>query len=233
MNIENAIHPDIEMLQVVAKALGSLRDKVVFVGGATTTLYIDDRAAPSSVATLDIDCVIELSNILSMRELEKQLRSRGFTQPVDEEDPPICRWALGEIIVDIMPSDSKFLGFTNLWYKDGIENREAKKLPDGSEIFIFSIPFFVASKIEAVKNRGGNDLRLSHDFEDIVLVLSGASNAKTPLLNSPVKLKSYLKYEFAELAKNSLFSEAVEGILAVRNEDSNRARRVIELIQTY
>lgn len=226
------IHPDIEMLQIVAKALGPLRDQVVFVGGATTTLYIGDPAAPSSVATLDVDCIVELSNLLSFRELEKKLRKQGFKQPVNEDNPPICRWAFGEIIVDIMPSDPKILGFTNRWYKEGMANRESRRLPNDTDVYVFSIPFFVGSKIEALKNRGGNDLRLSHDLEDIVFVLSGSSNAKETLANAPKALKTYLKKEFAALLKDPLFSEAVEGTLASRNENIERARRVMELIRS-
>jgi hypothetical protein len=37
---------NLEMLQVVAAGLRSLREQVVFVGGATTALYADDPASP-------------------------------------------------------------------------------------------------------------------------------------------------------------------------------------------
>lgn len=225
------VHPDIEMLQVVAGALGPLRDQVTFVGGATTTLYVDDPAAPASVATLDVDCVVELSGLLSSEALNNKLRKLGFKQPVNETNPPICRWGLGDIIVDIMPSDPTILGFSNRWYPDGIANREMRKLPDGTSIYVFSIPFFVGSKLEAVKSRGGSDLRLSHDLEDIVLVLSGASGAKAALQEAPKGVKAYLKTELKGLLKNSLFREAIEGTLAVRNEDAGRAQKIIELIQ--
>jgi hypothetical protein len=69
-------------------ALGELSRQVVFVGGATTTLYIDDPAAPASVATTDTDYVVEISGILSLEKLEKKLRILGFKQPAD---PPSCK----------------------------------------------------------------------------------------------------------------------------------------------
>ncbi len=225
------LHPDIEMIQIVANALGPLKDQVVFVGGATTTLYIDDPAAPTPVATQDVDCVVELSNLFLFTELEKKLRKLGFKQPVAEPNPPICRWGLGEIVVDIMPSDPKILGFSNPWYPEGIAHKEARALPNGSTIFIFSLPFFVGTKLEAVKNRAGNDLRFSHDLEDIVLVLSGSSNASKDLSAAPQILKNYLKKEFGRLLKDPLFSEAVSGTLAIRNEDAKRADNVIALIR--
>ena len=97
MSIKKSTHPDNEMLKLVASALGSIRDQVAFVGGAVTPLYIDDPASPQAVATQDIDCVVELSNLLSFETLERSLRQLGFKQPVPEKDAPICRWALGEI----------------------------------------------------------------------------------------------------------------------------------------
>jgi predicted nucleotidyltransferase len=229
---EQPIHPDIEMLQIVARALGLLRDEVVFVGGATTTLYIDDPAAPASVATLDVDCVVDISSVLSFAALEETLRKLGFKQPIGEPGVPMCRWSFGEIIVDIIPSDPRILGFSNRWYKDGIANREKRELPDGGSIFVFSLPFFVGSKLEAFKSRGGNDLRFSHDLEDIVLVLSGASNAREALAGVPEALKIYLRHEFSALLGDHLFPEAVSGAMAVRGEEVGRVRGVMDLIRS-
>lgn len=223
-------HPDIEMLQIVAAKLGSMKDEVVFVGGATTTLYIDDPASPSSMATEDIDCVIELSSILSFEELERKLSKLGFKHPMDEPDAPMCRWKVGEIQVDIMPTDPKFLGFSNRWYPEGVRNRQSVTLPNGTPVFIFSVPFFVATKIEALKDRGGNDLRMSHDFEDIILVLSGNSGAKDKLVNAPDSVKQYLKNEFATLMKSPTFNEGVQAALYAAGEGEARADRVIALI---
>ena len=220
------------MLMLVATALGPLRDQVAFVGGAVTTLYIDDPAAPQSVATEDIDCVVELSNLLSFETLERKLRQLGFKQPVPEGNAPICRWALGEIRVDVMPTDSKILGFTNRWYTDGLVNRQTKRLPDGTSIFVFSLPYFIASKIEAVKGRGGNDLRFSHDLEDIVLVASGASDFEKAFESAPKEVRAYIKKEIEWLSKNESFNEAIEASLAARREDLGRAVEVQRRFRT-
>jgi len=37
---------NLEMLVEIAKGLGHLREKVVFVGGSTVALYLTDPAAP-------------------------------------------------------------------------------------------------------------------------------------------------------------------------------------------
>lgn len=49
----------IELLELAADALGPLLDEVVFVGGATVTLWITDPGAPPVRPTKDVDVVVE------------------------------------------------------------------------------------------------------------------------------------------------------------------------------
>jgi hypothetical protein len=49
-----------EMLKVVARGLGSLRERVVFLGGAATSLLITDPALPHIWTTLDVDVIVEV-----------------------------------------------------------------------------------------------------------------------------------------------------------------------------
>ncbi len=37
-------------------------------------------------------------------------------------------------------------------------------------------PYFLATKFEAFKTRGNNDLLASHDYEDIITVIAGRIN---------------------------------------------------------
>ncbi len=41
--------------------------------------------------------------------------------------------------------------------------------------------YYIATKLEAVRSRGGEDLRFSHDFEDIVYVLNYSSEVRNIL----------------------------------------------------
>jgi hypothetical protein len=40
------------------------------------------------------------------------LRSLGFEEDVSE-DAPVCRWRIGGIALDVMPTDAEILGFSN------------------------------------------------------------------------------------------------------------------------
>lgn len=156
-------------LQVVANGLQELKERVVFVGGATVGLYATDKAAVEVRPTDDVDCVIELTSINDFYALEERLRSIGFQNDIRVKSP-ICRWIYQSITVDIMPTDAAILGFSNRWYPHGIREAIWHKLPDGQSIKLFTPPYFVASKLEALWARGWTDIRTSTDFEDIVYV---------------------------------------------------------------
>src|SRR5690606_32971347 len=77
------------------------------------------------------------------------------------------------LAVDFMPTDSKILGFSNKWYKDGIRNRVEFTLPSGTKIYALSLSYFLATKLEAYFSPGVNDPRISQDLEDIANVIDG------------------------------------------------------------
>ena len=154
---------NINMLQTVASGLGDLRDEMVFVGGAVAELYADDPASSDIRLTQDVDCTIELSSYREQTELEEELRTKGFANDTSQ-GAPICRWIYQDIKVDVMPTDESVLGFNNQWYPGGVGNKITKTLPNGTEIFVFSPEYYLASKFEAHNDRGGEYLRQSHDF---------------------------------------------------------------------
>jgi hypothetical protein len=217
---------NIEMLQIVAACLEELREKVIFVGGAVAELYADDPASSDIRPTQDIDCTIELSSYMEHTELEENLRSKGFTNDISP-GAPICRWLYQEIKVDVMPADENILGFNNQWYPGGVGNKIPKTLPDGSEIFVFPPQYFLAAKFEAHNDRGGTDLRQSHDFEDIIYILDNCTSILEDIRNSDEKVKGYLKNECIKLLDNNGLSEGIECALPIIS-DSDR----VEIIET-
>jgi hypothetical protein len=220
---------NIEMLQIVAKGLGELKDEVVFVGGVVAELYADNPAASDIRPTDDVDCVIELGSRVEHGELEEQLRAIGFANDTSE-GAPICRWVYQGIKVDVMPTEEGILGFSNRWYPDGIEQKITKVLTDRTEISVFSPAYYIAAKFEAHKNRGGDDLRASHDFEDIVYVLDNCTSIIESIQNTETSVKTYLKEECQKLWNNKGLNEGIECALPY-GSDEEATDMVIELIQ--
>ena len=126
-----------------------------------------------------------------------------------------------------MPTDENVLGFNNQWYPGGVGNKIPKTLPNGTEIFVFSPEYYLASKFEAHNDRGGNDLRQSHDFEDIIYILDNCTSILEDIRNADEDVKNYLKDECKSLLDNDGLSEGIEAALPY-GSDSDR----VELIET-
>lgn len=220
---------NISMLQTVANGLGDLKEDMVFVGGAVAELYASNPDLSDIRPTLDVDCVIELRSKTAHAKLENDLRALGFANDTSK-GAPICRWVYQDILVDIMPSDSDVLGFSNRWYEDGIENKISKTLPDGTEIFVFPPEYYLAAKIEDHNGRGGSDLRQSHDFEDIIYILDNCSELLESITDSNESVKAYLKEECSKLLGNNGLIEGIESALPYGSEEE-ATKIIMDLIQ--
>jgi len=192
---------NINMLQIVANGLGELKDHMVFVGGAVAELYASDPASSDIRPTTDVDCVIELNSRMEYLKLEKKLRAKGFANDI-----------------------------SNQWYLEGIEKKTVKLLPDGTEVFVFPIQFYLAAKFEAHKSRGGNDLRQSRDFEDIVYIFDNCPGFVNDIINSNDGLREYLINECQNLLDNYGLTEGIESALPYGSGDE-RMEIIEDLIQ--
>lgn len=220
---------NIDMLQIVANGLGELNENMVFVGGSVAELYATDPAASDIRPTLDVDCVIELSSRMAHSRLEENLRKKHFAHDMSK-DAPACRFIYQDIKVDVMASDPDILGFSNQWYIDGVDNKITKTLPNGTEIFVFSPEYYLASKFEAHKSRGGDDLRQSHDFEDIIYILDNCIDLSGIISNAGVNVKAYLKEECQILMENDSLTEGIESALPY-GSDSYRIEIIEDIIR--
>ena len=197
------------MLEMAANHLGPLCNDVVFLGGCTTALFITDPAAPDVRYTLDVDCIIDVITLSDYYLLAKRLSQQGFKKSLKEE--VICRWHFDNLILDVMPTDEKILGFGNRWYKPAIEQAEKHTMNQKTEINVVTAPYFLATKIEAFKTRGKMDFYASHDFEDIISVLDGRKEITREIQSAERKLTSYLREFFSETLDNRGFHDALPG----------------------
>jgi predicted nucleotidyltransferase len=213
-------HTNIVRIKAVANLLNLIKEEFVFVGGATVSLYGDETRGEAR-PTEDVDVIIELAAYTGYAALEEKLRKIGFVN--DIESSVICRFKIEGIIVDIMPTDASVIGFTNRWYADGFKNAISIKLDD-CLIKIFSLPYFIASKIEAFKSRGNNNYLYSTDFEDIVYVFENNANILSLLNESPKEVNEYLKKIFTEFRQDYLFEEGLSAHLEPNTKDQQILR---------
>ncbi len=220
---------NIERLQIVAEGLSQIDNKFVFVGGAVVELYCDDQTRPEARETNDVDVVVEVVGAGQKEKLDDSLRKTGF-QP-DRDSKIICRHKYRGIIVDVMPSEERFLGFSNKWYKDGIINSVPINLNEASVIQVFKVPYFLASKMEALeKERDGKDFRWNKDFDDIVYIFDNRTTLSEDILRADEEVKSYLKQAINRLLLRPGIDEDIAANLGYYHS-TERQERIIKIWQ--
>lgn len=221
----------IDMIEIVAEGLKPLKEKIVFVGGTTVSFYLQPDSLDEVRPTDDVDCVVEITTHKDFYSLLATLEKIGFKHSM-ERSAPICRMNYCGLKVDIMPSEMRILGFSNIWHREGMQNAVETKLPNGEKIKIFSLPYFVAAKVEAFFGRGKGDFRLSSDIEDIVTVLSGQQNFKL-LTDSPDNVRQYLKKNFRDFLGNSSFLESLTAHLQPGPKQEQNIEKLLDAINRF
>lgn len=224
----NNSQANLSMLESVAKQLAELKDEFIFLGGCTTALFITDHASPDVRYTVDVDCIVDVISLSHYHQLARQLNNKGFKQSA--EDEIICRWRYNDMILDVMPTDEKILGFSNRWYKAAKQNVVRHEI--GEDLYIKSVtaPYFLVTKLEAFRQRGKNDFLSSHDLEDIISVIDGRPEIVTEVNSDDLELREYLNKVFTDMLKNENFHANLPGHLNYGPISSDRARIVLERI---
>ena len=223
-------NPNLEIMLLAVEQLGELADQMVFLGGCATGLLITDPAAPPIRVTRDVDAIVQVASQIEYSKLSKKLRAKGFKEDLSE-DAPICRWVTENIILDIMPTDPKILGFGNQWYQPALENSETIKLPNDKTIQMVSAPYFLITKLEAFEGRGNGDYLLSHDIEDMIAVLDGRPEIIDEIKQSDSKLVRALLGRFISLFQDRQFVDSVSGHLPSDEISQERASLILETIE--
>lgn len=219
---------NVELLELASAALGELCEEVVFVGGATVALWITDPAAPETRVTDDVDVIIEVATRRDFYAFEQKLREKGFVE--DTESGVICRWKHREtfLILDAMPANPTILGFSSRWYTASLAQAVERTLPSGSSIRAVPPPHFLATKVEAFKDRGKEDFLGSRDFGDIIVLIDGRAEVEAEVAAAASDLRKYLSEEFAAMMADPRFDGGVSGALRGDAASQQRAELVVK-----
>lgn len=215
------------LLEQGAQALGDLRGEVVFVGGATLTLWITDPAAPPLRVTKDVDVVVETTSPLQYRQFEDRLRGAGFREYPD--DGVICRWQhrASGLLLDAMPADPGILGFANRWQAAALPHAVSRELPSGRMIRAVPPAYLLGTKLEAFKDRGHEDFLASADFADVVVLIDGRDAIAREVRDAPPELREYLADELVRLAQHPRFADGLYAALPGDSPGQSRVESVV------
>jgi hypothetical protein len=186
---------------------------VVFVGGCATGLLVDDANLMDVRPTEDVDAIVEVASLAAYHRLAEGLMERGFKQTMADNTPPF-RWFWNRMQLDLVPLDEKVLGFANSWYRVGFDTALTVELVGGLLLRHLSAPHFLATKFEAFKDRGQNDVYLSHDLEDIMTVMEGRNTVAQEMAAANEAVRKHVGQSVAALLDMPTFHNALPGLLS-------------------
>ena len=219
-----------ERLQEIAVAMQELNARLVYVGGAMSGAYATDPIAPEPRTTTDVDCVVDTNTYSEHAAFEELLREKHFQNDSDSVPPIICRWVYNGEKVDVMSMNEHSLSFGNRWYKLGFEHREFYKLPSGQIIYRLPVTYYLATKIDTLNSRGGNDWRGAKDFEDIVYVLNYCVEILDNFKSETGIVKNYLIWQFGDMLRRPNLTEEIE--CAISYDEIERTDIILETMRT-
>lgn len=218
--------PNLHLLEAAVTLLKPLLDDLVFVGGCATGLLITDPAAVGIRPTQDVDAITEVGSYAEYAKLADRLREVGLTED-HREGAPICRWKRGDLIIDVMPTDERILGFSNRWYVPALESAQPTDVAGVSARVVTAV-HFLAMKLEAFHGRGKDDVMGSHDLEDLITVIDGRAEIVEELRAAAPQVRSFVASEFQQLLRRRDFIDALPGFLLPDSASQGRSGLLLD-----
>lgn len=213
----------------MARKLRPLLSEVAFVGGCATALLITDPGAAEPRVTYDVDVIVEVASYAAYARFSRRLRALRFSED-SSEGAPLCRWVSEGMKLDVMPTDEKILGFSNRWYGNALRHAE-NLIIDDLQLRVVTAPYFIGTKLEALRGRGGGDFYASRDLEDIVAVVDGRPSLIEEIKSAPSVRRNYTSREIGKLLANPQFAYAIAGHPAGDAASQARTPAVFERAQ--
>lgn len=200
---------NVELLRSVARDLAELKVSCVFFGGTVVGLHLD-RLPPDDEErpTTDVDCVpVAVQNALQMRELESLMDANGWKHDLRPTRRNVyARIAPSGVPVDLVPMHR--LGEDDPVRLGGTVSVE---VVPGEVIRVLDAAGMVAAKLAAFRDRGAADPLMSHDLEDLAMLLSCCSTIEDSLASASPGLQIQVREGLARLFADSFVMEVLDG----------------------
>jgi predicted nucleotidyltransferase len=157
-----------DAIRAVVDTFGADADAFVFVGACVLGLYARSNGPPLR-ATKDVDCISTVMPWVIQEKRLADLCTRGILVPDREVQ---CRYRISgtDLDVDVLSPDGLNVGAVNPWFRRAAARARLYDLGDGRTVKSISPPYFLATKLVALADRG-EDALSSKDAEDIVAAL--------------------------------------------------------------
>lgn len=212
--------PNIGAMRAVAGRLDQLGVNYAFVGGAIVQLLVDHPELSAARPTDDVDVIVEILTSERYSDMEARLRELGFAHDT-RENAPLCRWTLGSLIVDIMPTEGVKIGLNTAMFAEALATVTELEIAH-TRLRLISPVAFIATKYVAFLDRGEGDYYGSHDIEDLIAVIDGRAEIVSEVVDAPLDLYNYVVASVGTLWEASSFQESLSGHLP--SDSASQAR---------
>jgi len=208
-------------MRAVADRLDQLGLKYAFVGGSVVNLLLDHPGLSPARPTDDVDVIVGVLTSERYSDVEARMRDLGFTHDMSV-GAPMCRWHLGDLTVDIMPTEGAPIGLNTQWFAEALALAQEKIVRGDLRLRIVSPVGFLATKLVAYFDRGRGDYYGSQDIEDLLTVIDGRADIVEEVMAAPQALRRYIRDSIRRLIGSDDFQEAAAG--ALPSDDASQAR---------
>ncbi len=101
--------------------------------------------------------------------------------------------------------------FSNRWYAKGIETAVETELEERLVIRRLTPPLFIATKLEAYRGRGNNDLISSRDAEDILSIVDGTTELVSDIVKHKPEIRNYIAKQIGDILDDPNFEHFSAG----------------------
>lgn len=208
-------------MRAVADRLDRLGIDYAFVGGAIVNLLLDHPALAPVRPTDDVDVIVAVTTRHRYSDLETQMRALDFKHDI-ATGAPRCRWKMGDLTVDIMPTQEAGLGLNTRWFAEALAGADLRAVRPGVNLRLISPAGFVATKLTAFFDRGGGDYYGSRDIEDALTVIDGRANIVAEVESAAPAMRAFIGESVAHLLAIGEFRDALSA--ALPSDAANQAR---------
>lgn len=194
---------NLSVVEKIAKALKSLNDQIIFVGGSVISLYTDDPAADEIRPTADIDLTVNLFTFKDWTYFQTDLAKLGFLPNINGHS--INSYIYKNTPIDFMLIKDSHIGVSNSWFESGFKHLWKVELND-QKLQVLSVTYFLATKFEAFNNRA-TDYRTSHDFEDIIYIIDNRISIVEDIKSADRIVRDFVSSQLFKLVKNKYYEE--------------------------
>jgi len=215
-------------IAAIARALGPLREQVVFIGGAIAPLLHSERVFLQARATDDVDGVAATASYGDFHRLEAQLRQQGFRQDLQDVGH-MHRWRSPEgLKFDLVPSGAHAGGIGNAVDQAAIRTAISLEIEPGLTIRHASAPAFLAQKLLAYRDRGRGDPLTSDDLTDILALVAARPGLPGEVSAAESEIRNVIVPGVQEITQHPDASDLLAGHLGDAQDAGATAKAVRE-----